>query len=241
MILLKHPCSSSRRVRRVLLLAAALVAPGCQLAFGTYSGNVSQDTGGTAGAGGAATGGIATYGGAPSGGEATGAGGTVSSGGCDSTAGACPNKCSTSDPSRCGDPTDAGTPLFVCEKPQVGFIQSDTCRGDLYCESGVNYCVTCKANETHCVPDKDAGALTSGKRCNSNQTGWDQYTCKNRLCQPDGGGGTPDICDICVEESTLCTDSMTLRKCIGGEWQTETCSSGCQPSQGPNPAQCIVN
>lgn len=246
MSLFNYTCSSSRSVRQGLLLTAALIAPGCQLAFGTYSGNVSQETGGTTGAGGTAAGGESTVGGAASsGGDTTGTGGAADSGGCSATDNCL--KCSKTDPSYCGAQTDAGTPLFVCEDERQGFIQYDTCGGNVHCEPGVNYCVACKANETHCVPDKVTLKLTGGKRCNSDQTGWDEYPCKNGLCEPDAGIGTPDRCDICSEGSTQCvsitngTGTLFYKKtCVSADWQTEKCQLGCQAANSNgDPAVCI--
>ena len=230
MMLPNHSSSSSRKVCCSLLLSAALVAPGCQLAFGTYSGNVSQNTGGTAGAGGAATGGTVTYGGAASGGDTTGAGGAAGSGGC--TAADCP-KCAITDAPRCGETTDAGTPLLACEDPKAGFIQSDICSGDLRCQYGVNHCILCAINEAHCDP-----TTGTGKTCNDDQASWFPHVCYNDGCKPDAGA--PDICDICANGTTHCSDPTTLRYCYEGKWQTKACgSSGCQEAVGPNPAQCI--
>jgi len=234
-----HSSSSSRKACRVLLLTATLTAPGCQLAFGTYSGNVSQDTGGTTGAGGAATGGVAANGGAASGGDTTNAGGTAGSGGCTNT-----------DLSYCGDTTDAGTPLFACDVKTQRFIQSDTCKSPLYCLVGVDHCVLCKVDETHC-DWSDAGALTGrGKSCESDQLHWNDYPCQNGGCIPDAGAGigTPDRCDICTERSTQCVDvqqgTVTLhykRTCLNANWQTEDCPNGCQPpSSNGSPAVCIT-
>jgi len=236
MILLNYSSSSRRRARRILLLTAAFVAPGCQLAFGTYSGNVSQDTGG---AGGAATGGMATYGGASAGGDTTGAGGAAGSGGCDTATGNCP-KCSTSDPSRCGDTTDAGTPLLACEHAAVGFITSDICISPKFCVPGVNHCVICVANAVYCQFN-DAGTLSDqGKVCNDDQTGWNYPTCQNGGCVV-GQNGSPDRCDLCNDGDTVCIPAAyVVRTCVEGQWQTESCGSlGCQPASGQNPAVCI--
>jgi len=236
MILPNYSCISSRRVSRVLLLTAALTAPGCQLAFGTYSGNVSQDAGGTAGVGGnPATGGNATDSGAPSGGDTTGAGGAAGSGGC--APGNC-STCSTGDSSFCGNTTDAGTPLFTCEDSR--FIQSDTCRSPLYCERGANYCVACAANAALC--EWKNGVLTGfGMRCNSDQTDWTSlFPCQNGGCFPDAG--TPDRCDLCNEGDTACSnDNSKLLTCKNANWQTRTCGNlGCQTAVlGVNPARCF--
>ena len=238
MILLNHSSSSRRRARRVLLLTAALVAPGCQLAFGTYSGNVSQDTGGAGGAGGAATGGMATYGGASAGGDTTGAGGAAGSGGCDTATGNCP-KCSTSDHSRCGDTTDAGTPLLACEHATVGFITSDICISPKFCVPGVNHCVICVANAVYCQFN-DAGTLSDqGKVCNDDQTGWNYPTCQNGGCVVSQDGSF-DRCDLCQNGDTACSGSKLLT-CENGNWQTHTCGSlGCQTAVlGVNPARCF--
>jgi hypothetical protein len=240
-----YTCSSSRRVRRVFLLAATLIAPGCQLAFGTYSGSVSQDTGGIGGmaTGGTAAGGVATIGGSSSGGDTIGAGGAAGSGGC--TADSCP-KCSTSDPPYCGTPTDAGTPLMKCENALVGFISSDICKDEWHCATGVDHCIVCEVNETHC-DWSPTGILTgNGKSCTSDQRDWSDYPCQNGGCVPDGG--TPDRCDICIEGSTQCVDiptsTVTLhykRTCLHANWQTEDCPKGCQPPDlKGNPAVCIT-
>jgi hypothetical protein len=242
-----------------LLLAVALVNPGCQLAFGTYntgSGDAGVTTGGTAtSGGGTSANGGAAVGGGTSLGSCDGAQPFTCRGAdllkcvnkqweradtctkpafCEPSLGVC-YKCATDDATRCAPVGDGGgIGISSCIDPLVGFsVPTAACEAPLYCAPGVPYCVFCEPKEAHCT------GSTTAKVCSDDRTALQNGNCPGG-CINDG---TRDVCVECVDGTKLCTPNaaqvLVLRACVGGGWKTIDCANGCQPAVGDNPATCI--
>ena len=231
--------------------SAAILAAGCQFAFGDYS----PGTGGSGVV--AGSGGKTSIGGSSSTGGSSATGGT-NYGDCD---GKQPYRCSGKEILKCdankkwalndtctdsllcntatgvcdkcvsGSVKCDGADLSICDDPLVGYTQHYTCTGSEYCDATIDHCVVCAIGEEHCELNT-AGVLTGNVNdCNSDRTGWKLSACPNGCHQAANGGpencidctaSTPPVCSSSNGQSVQRFCDLTTEK-----FATKGCPGGC--------------
>jgi hypothetical protein len=246
----------------------ALIGPGCQIAFGTYTAG-SSDAG-------VPVGGRSGIGGATSVSGGTAAGGSTVLDDCDgtvpfkctgaelwqcvnkhwdhvdtcNTAGNCQKglgvcyKCAKDDPPQCSADRTA---ILTCADPLVGFTVAATCVAPQICAPGNTSCVLCETGQTRCEVDDAGVAVDKAKRCVSTTSGWVTIPCSGPCLQVDGFN---DNCRTCNAGETACanrkeTDGSTtnfVKTCVsdGSGWATIVCPKDCVPGSPGIPATCAV-